>query len=188
MEPIRLHGKERHDWERAFFARHTRSRQLVLRILAGFAGGKAECWPTNRKIAETVGIKPRAVQLILRSLEAAGAIRCIEDEPLAVQRRIVLLGHPGTPAALRSKRGAKECAPDGASAMPERNSTSEKSACGAQSSASEVLNKENSKEKPVVGPADPGPADEQAEDWMRQMSPALRARFQGLIDGLSHES
>jgi DNA-binding transcriptional regulator YhcF (GntR family) len=120
-------------------ARHTRSRQLVLRVLLDTAGGKAECWPSNRKIAGIIGLKPRAVQLILRALEDAGAIRCVEDESMVVQRRIVLLGHPGTRDALRREGAqinalrAKVCARKGAG-------------IGAQSSATELVQEENEKE------------------------------------------
>lgn len=184
MEPIRLHGKERHEWERHAISRHGRSRQLVLRVLLDLCAGKAECWPSNRMIADTIGIKPRAVQLILRALEAAGAIRCVEDDSRAVQRRVIVLGHPGAQAALKKQGGANRCAPGVKGDARGRSRISK----GAQSGASEVLN-EQEKEKPVAGPADHGPAGDQAEDdWLARMSPALRARFQGAIDELSKES
>ena len=167
MEPIRLHGKERHDWERAFFARHTRSRQLVLRILAGFAGGKAECWPTNRNIGQAFGVKIRAVQTILRDLESAGAIRCIPDETIFAQRRIVFLGHPGTSAALRTHGGSN--APHAKSHRPGKKRGHEPPM---QNGTPISLNGSTEKEKPVAGPADLGPAGEQATDAiMRRFFP-----------------
>src|SRR4051812_25797474 len=106
MEPIRLHGKERHEWERSVIARQTRSRQLVLRVILDFCAGKAEWWPTNDTMSRITGLKERALQYILRDLEAAGTIRCIKDGALATRRRIVVLGHPGTKESLKPREGA----------------------------------------------------------------------------------
>ncbi len=90
-------------------ARHTRSRQLVLRVLLDFAGGKAECWPCNATIGRIAGLKVRAVQYALRDLEAAGTVRAIPEPGTIHKRRLVLLGHPGSRDAMRPKHHAKEC-------------------------------------------------------------------------------
>ncbi len=161
-------------------ARHTRSGQLVLRVLLDFAGGKAVCWPANETIVGIVGLKERAVQYILRDLEAAGTIRCIKDESLKTRRRIVMLNHPGTKDALK---GATE------STTPTKGCKRRVHVVRMEphSGAPESLEPKN-EEKPVAGSADQGPAGEQAEDWLARMSPALRARFQGAIDELSKDS
>jgi hypothetical protein len=91
-EPIT--GKARNDFEASLHAKVKRSHQLVLRILLDFAGGKAECWPGNKRVAEIAGYEVRNVQYILRALEAAKVIRCAVDRSLPTQRRIVILDHP----------------------------------------------------------------------------------------------
>jgi hypothetical protein len=118
MEPIRLVGKERREWERAAIRRNCGPRQAVYRAILDYAAGKAQCWPSNKTIGGVVGIKPRAVAYALRALEAAGAIRCVERIDLPSQRVIVVLGHPGTREAMlsnaRAARGrgyATDCTP-----------------------------------------------------------------------------
>jgi hypothetical protein len=90
-----LTGKARNDFEAGLFATVKRSRQLVLRIILDHAAGKADCWPSNARIAEIAGYQVRNVQLILRALEADQVIRCVVDRSLRTQRRIVVLDHPG---------------------------------------------------------------------------------------------
>jgi hypothetical protein len=89
-----LTGKARNDFEAGLFKTVKRSRQLVLRIILDHAAGKADCWPSNARIAEIAGYQPRNVQLILRALEADQVIRCVVDRSLRTQRRIVVLDHP----------------------------------------------------------------------------------------------
>ena len=89
-----LTGKARNDFEAGLFKTVKRSKQLVLRIILDHAAGKADCWPSNARIAEIAGYQPRNVQLILRALEADQVIRCVVDRSLRTQRRIVVLDHP----------------------------------------------------------------------------------------------
>jgi hypothetical protein len=90
-----LTGKARNDFEAGLFKTVKRSRQLVLRIILDHAAGKADCWPSNARIADVAGFKLRNVQLILRALEDDQVIRCVVDRSLRTQRRIVVLDHPG---------------------------------------------------------------------------------------------
>lgn len=89
-----LTGRARNEFEATLHAKVKRSHQLVLRILLDFAGGKAECWPGNKRVAEIAGYEVRNVQYILRALEAAKVVRCLTDRSLRTQRRIVILDHP----------------------------------------------------------------------------------------------
>ena len=89
-----LTGRSRNEFEATLHAKVKRSHQLVLRILLDFAGGKAECWPGNKRVAEIAGYEVRNVQYILRALEAAKVVRCLTDRSLRTQRRIVILDHP----------------------------------------------------------------------------------------------
>lgn len=89
-----LTGRARNEFEATLHAKVKRSHQLVLRILLDFAGGKAECWPGNKRVAEIAGYEVRNVQYVLRALEAAKVIRCAVDRSLPTQRRIVVLDHP----------------------------------------------------------------------------------------------
>jgi len=91
-EPIS--GRARNEFEAALYAKVKRSHQLVLRILLDHAGGRADCWPSNGRIAEIAGFTARNVQHVLRSLEAADLIRCVVDRSLRTQRRVVILDHP----------------------------------------------------------------------------------------------
>ena len=179
MEPKRLHGKERREWEREFVSRYFRTHQLVLRILLDWWGhGKAECWPSNESIAAKAGIKVRAVVYVLRKLETKGAIRCVKDGSLSARRRIVFLGHPGTEQILK-REAAKKCKPR----CKKKRSNLQSEQNGHAVDCSARVN-EQDKEKPVAGSADRGPAD----DWLSRMSPALRARFQGALDELSEDA
>lgn len=95
-----LTGRARNEFEATLHAKVKRSHQLVLRILLDFAGGKAECWPGNKRVAEIAGYEVRNVQLILRALEGdpekpeTQVVRCLVDRSLKTQRRIVILDHP----------------------------------------------------------------------------------------------
>lgn len=95
-----LTGRARNEFEATLHAKVKRSHQLVLRILLDFAGGKAECWPGNKRVAEIAGYEVRNVQYILRALEGEAEkpesqiIRCLVDRSLKTQRRIVILDHP----------------------------------------------------------------------------------------------
>lgn len=89
-----LTGRACNEFEATLHAKVKRSHQLVLRILLDFAGGKAECWPGNKRVAEIAGYEVRNVQYILRALETAKVIRCAVDRSLRTQRRIVILDHP----------------------------------------------------------------------------------------------
>lgn len=89
-----LTGRARNEFEATLHAKVKRSHQLVLRILLDFAGGKAECWPGNKRVAEIAGYEVRNVQYILRALEVAKVVRCLTDRSLRTQRRIVILDHP----------------------------------------------------------------------------------------------
>lgn len=100
-----LQGRVRNELEVSLCAKVKRSHQLVLRILLDRAGGRAECWPGNAHIAETAGLKPRNVQIILRTLEAEEIIKCVPDRSLPCQRRIVILDHPNALRVL-TKLGA----------------------------------------------------------------------------------
>jgi Helix-turn-helix domain len=113
-----LTGGARNEFEGSLYAKVKRSHQLLLRILLDFAGGKAECWPGNKRIAEIAGFQPRNVQLIIRALEAAQLIRCVLDRSLKTQRRIVILDHPNAVRVLVRlgdqpwmQLGAQETAP-----------------------------------------------------------------------------
>jgi hypothetical protein len=89
-----LSGRARNAFEASLCGRAKRSAQLVLRIVLDHAGGRADAWPSNGRIAEIAGYKARNVQVILRQLEAAGLVRCCVDRSLKAQRRIVVLDHP----------------------------------------------------------------------------------------------
>lgn len=89
-----LSGRARNAFEASLYPRAKRSAQLVLRIVLDHAGGRADAWPSNGRIAEIAGYKARNVQVILRALEAAGLVRCCVDRSLKAQRRIVILDHP----------------------------------------------------------------------------------------------
>jgi succinylglutamate desuccinylase len=151
-------------------------------MLDWWAHGKAECWPSNESIAVKAGLKERAVIYVLRELEVKGAIRCIKDGSLPTRRRIVFLGHPGTKEVLQ-RHTAKDCNPRCKKRRSSMQSKSNDLAPECKRSANE-----QEKETPVAGPADRGPADDQAPDWLARLSPALRARFQGLLEELSEDS
>lgn len=109
----RLKGKERYEFESRLLAGAKRSKRLVLREILEFAAGKASCWPTNDRIGERVGLKRRAVQYVLRALEADRTIMTLADTSGGGNRLIVLLGHPGAREAVQafSSRGAKSSPP-----------------------------------------------------------------------------
>jgi Helix-turn-helix domain len=112
-----LTGRARNEFEATLYAKVKRSAQLVLRILLDHAGGRAECWPSNGRIAEIAGFQPRNVQLILRALETAELILCVVDRSLKAQRRIVILDHPNAVRVL-VKLGDAPWLQPGAQAKP----------------------------------------------------------------------
>jgi hypothetical protein len=89
-----LMGTARNDFQRALYARVKGKGQLLLRTLLDFAGGKAECWPSNATIGVVTGYTPRYTQMLMRDLEEAQVILCAVDRSLPSQRRIIILDHP----------------------------------------------------------------------------------------------
>ena len=112
-----LTGRVRNEFQASLYAKVKGMRQLVLRILLDYAGGTAECWVGNGKIAEIAGKKVRYIQVILAKLEEDGIILRVEDRSLTTQRRIVILDHPNAvqvlarsrPSAVDAARGAPGC-------------------------------------------------------------------------------
>lgn len=126
FEPIDqepLSGRARSEFESELYKKVKRGRQLVLRVILGFAGGRADCWVGNARIGEIAGYQIRNVQIILRQLEADGLIKCLYDHKVKTQRRIVILDHPNAVRVL-AKLGAlpREFQPKGAQEAPSKPS------------------------------------------------------------------
>lgn len=118
-----LVGNERYVLERKVLAQVKRTPRFLLRELFDFFQGRADCFPSNAKIAEVSGISPRNVQLVLRQLEAAEIVKSIEDLRVRSQRRIVLLEHPNALLVMKAMNAlpqwmARFAEPGGAMAAP----------------------------------------------------------------------
>lgn len=50
----------------------------LLAALTSYARNKSFCWPSNRKLADHLGVAPRTIQYRLRHLEAAGWITSVQ--------------------------------------------------------------------------------------------------------------
>jgi hypothetical protein len=97
-----LAGRERADFERRVYTKARGGRQAILRQILDHCGGAAECWVSNRRIADLVGYSPRYVREVLREFEAAEIVRCVVDRSVRTQRRIVILDHPNAVTVLRA--------------------------------------------------------------------------------------
>lgn len=84
--------------------------------LLEYARAKAECWPTVGRLADDMGIRPRAVQLALAALRAAGWIDVIDapDKPAGRVFRLLWGGARdcAPPAQGIDEQGAQEIAPE----------------------------------------------------------------------------
>lgn len=58
--------------------------------LIGYARNKADCWPSNARLASELGVTPRTIRNRLRRLEGAEWFRCIPDDGNRTGRRILL--------------------------------------------------------------------------------------------------
>lgn len=62
--------------------------------LLRYAGGKADCWPSNDALARDIDYCDRQVKRLLARLVADGVISVEVDRSLKTQRRITFLSHP----------------------------------------------------------------------------------------------
>lgn len=74
--------------------------RLVLLAILDTCYGKADCFPSNERLAMKVNCDPQYVPRILRRLEALKLILCIFDQSIRSRRRIIVLGHPHAAAVL----------------------------------------------------------------------------------------
>jgi hypothetical protein len=93
-----LEGSLRREFEKAVVGRPDikRTRQLFVRILLDeFCRGRADCFPSNAKMAEKAGCTSRNARGILTDLDIeANVLRLVSDRSITPQRRIVFVDHP----------------------------------------------------------------------------------------------
>src|SRR4051794_16294436 len=97
-----LAGKERAELERSIltFSDIKAVDRSVLAALFERFRGKAVCWPGNASLATEAGVCPRTVTTSLARLVEAGIVSTVVDTRVRARRRIVLMKHPDSAAAL----------------------------------------------------------------------------------------
>jgi DNA-binding HxlR family transcriptional regulator len=103
-----LSGNERYVLERKVLSQVKKTPRFLLRELFDFFQGRADCFPSNALVSEASGISERNIQLVLRQLEKAEILRCVEDLTIHSQRRLVLLEHPNAMSVLKALNALPE--------------------------------------------------------------------------------
>ena len=103
-----LSGMERYALERSILAKIKKTPRFLLYELFEFFRGRADCFPSNAKLAEISGISQRNIQYLLRELETAELIKAVEDRSIPSQRRLVLLDHPHAIVVLKQLNALPE--------------------------------------------------------------------------------
>ena len=128
-----LQGRARHEWEK----RLLRTEGLkpgpnhVLQSLLRYAGGKAECWPSNESLAMDCKLSVRQIQRHIAELARIGLIAARPDMTLKTQRRIAISA-PRDDAHVTplTRGGMTPMSPLGMTPMsPETNSETEEGEC-----------------------------------------------------------
>jgi len=90
-----LQGKARYEWERSLLRSGVPAGpNHVLLALLRYAGGKAECWPSNDALALDTGLSVRQVRRHVGELARLGVAVVEADRSLKTQRRITFPSHP----------------------------------------------------------------------------------------------